>query len=226
MCQLFIGLMLFVMLYSQTGYSQILYSDLAILSKLGSNPECQKSLKKLYSKNGNLSSETIKKMIIPLMDWSSTKFSVQHYFYHYTDNTSASVSIPERDFDKIFSFFKQRPLLGCCGTMFAAGMYFANEPVSSRDYGKHLMELKLSPNTPVIDGTLINWPEVVSELQKRDLKEPLKNCSFDLRALILEDSGVDLIYYFHAPRPEGKFPWFILLNSRSIIDGRFTINTQ
>lgn len=216
----FFILFLFSAILPSRGFAQVTYADLAVEGSLDTAKKCQKSLRKIYLSGSDLSSEIVKKMAIPLREWSSRKFPVGGTFYHYTDHPSYGDTIPRRDYDSIFRFFKTRPLFGCCGTMFAAGMYFANEPVSSKDYGKHLVVLNMKPSMEMIDGTLIQWPQIMAELKKNGFGEAVNNCD-DLRALVLEDSGVDMIYYFHAIRPEGKFPWFILLNSRSILDSHF-----
>jgi hypothetical protein len=200
------------------------YKDLALNEELNVPSDCGKLLKQHYEAGNDLSSENIRQQIVLLSNWPKEKgFSISPVFYNYNDVEAYAKVAAASSYDDIFQFFKRRPLIGCCKTMFNGGIYLANDAVSSRQYGHHLLELELSSATHVIDEGTISWRKVNEDLEQRGFGALLKACDWNLRALILEDSGVQLVFYM---KYLNKYPWFILLNSSPIDKATFTPNAH
>lgn len=172
-------------------------------------------------------------------DTSTGKVKINGYdFYHYTNQQVTGAALypkmanreeaeklirQNNGYETIFKYLKKKELYGCCGADFPAGLYIAEDNFTSSDYGNWRLVLELSPETKVFRTTLagdllppLSWDQVQNELAKKS-EEVAAACDFEeLKPLVLEDSGVDIVSY-----GGGDGSWFVMLNSRSITKSRF-----
>jgi len=212
---------IYLLILSLSAISQDYSRYSSIIDKLALSSECQDTLKTHYESGKTLAVKSIQLMAHNLESYNTDKEfgrELQHnYFFHYTDHPYDN---KDRTLDpkEIFSYYKVRSLYQFGTNAFGAAIYIANDPYSSKEFGKYLVRLKLASNAKVLhhhDLIKIDWDKI-----DKDLGPISDVCDIEyLKPIIVEDSNIDVIkytnYYSHAI-------WLQLLNSRSILEAKFS----
>lgn len=215
--------LVFLFLFVSTGiFAQDYLRYSKMINDLQIDEKCKESLDIVYSKGGDLYSAEIAILGKKLMDYNEStiygKRLKHYYFFHYTNYAYSNQDTLLRDQD-IFTYYKKRDLSGFGYNSFGASLYISNDPYSSREFGKYLVRLRLSPDTVILhqkDFLAINWDKIENHLPS----EIRQNCRFEeLKPIIVEDSGIDVVKYVNY---YGDDLWLQLLNSRSVLESKFT----
>ena len=214
-------LIIFLFTYTAVTYSQskyIKYSSL--IDSLQVTKSCRLSLEKHYNSGNNLYLEEVSNLKISLDDLSNRiGYSLDNGdYYHYTNHIYSDVDRDLTDED-IFPFYKGRYLRGVGLFTFVAAIYISYDSKSSRQFGDYLIRFKIKSDAKVVtynDLQKVDWNKIESRFNS-----VFSQCSvLDLEPLILEDSGVDLVWYMKAGPDKDR--WFQLLNFRSVKRAQFT----
>ena len=157
--------------------------------------------------------------IVPLARLNKSKI-----FYHYTDakvllqllvaeeedrSKAQTTIVNNGSLEEIFTFSYKSTGDNAAGR----GLYLAGNPLSSIDYGKIQTSFKIKEDTKIVKMSSFELLEILSNLlMKHNLISPCNNrpdVSL-LMTLILQESGVDLIFY------DEYSDWFMLVNESVI----------